>query len=49
MHGWVLRVAIENFGIPQILCVDNGKDFEKIGRIDFSPECSGVLVRLGIQ
>ena len=44
-----LRVAIENFGIPQILCVDNGKDYEKIGRIDFSPECSGVLVRLGIQ
>ena len=44
-----LRVAIENFGIPQTLVVDNGKDYEKIGRIDFSPECSGVLVRLGIQ
>ena len=29
--------------------IDNGKDYEKIGRIDFSPECSGVLVRLGIQ
>src|ERR1017187_1716719 len=44
-----LRVGIENFGIPQILYVDNGKDYEKVGRIDFSPECSGVLVRLGIQ
>jgi transposase InsO family protein len=44
-----LRVAIENFGIPQSLVIDNGKDYEKIGRIDFSPECSGVLVRLGIQ
>ena len=44
-----LRVAIENFGIPQTLVIDNGKDYEKIGRIDFSPECSGVLVRLGIQ
>jgi len=43
-----LRVAIENFGIPQTLVIDNGKDYEKIGRIDFSPECSGVLVRLGI-
>ena len=29
--------------------MDNGKDYEKVGRIDFSPECSGVLVRLGIQ
>jgi transposase InsO family protein len=44
-----LRVGIESFGIPQILYVDNGKDYEKVGRIDFSPECSGVLVRLGIQ
>ena len=44
-----LRVGIENFGIPQALVIDNGKDYEKIGRIDFSPECSGVLVRLGIQ
>ena len=44
-----LRVGIAEFGIPQILYVDNGKDFEKIGRVDFSPECSGVLVRLGIQ
>jgi transposase InsO family protein len=44
-----LRVGIADFGIPQILYVDNGKDYEKIGRIDFSPECSGVLVRLGIQ
>ena len=44
-----LRVAIEHFGIPQTLVIDNGKDYEKIGRIDFSPECSGVLVRLGIQ
>jgi transposase InsO family protein len=44
-----LRVGIADFGIPQILYVDNGKDYEKVGRIDFSPECSGVLVRLGIQ
>jgi putative transposase len=44
-----LRVGITNFGIPQVLYVDNGKDFEKIGRVDFSPECSGVLIRLGIQ
>ena len=44
-----LRVAIENFGIPETLVIDNGKDYEKIGRIDFSPECSGLLVRLGIQ
>jgi len=44
-----LRIAIENFGIPQTLVIDNGKDYEKIGRIDFSPECSGVLVRLGIE
>ena len=44
-----LRVGIESFGIPEILYVDNGKDYEKVGRIDFSPECSGVLVRLGIQ
>jgi transposase InsO family protein len=44
-----LRVGIADFGIPQILYVDNGKDYEKIGRIDFSPECSGVLVRLGIE
>jgi transposase InsO family protein len=44
-----LRVGIESFGISQILYVDNGKDYEKVGRIDFPPECSGVLVRLGIQ
>jgi hypothetical protein len=44
-----LRIGIADFGIPQVLYVDNGKDFEKIGRVDFSPECSGVLVRLGIQ
>ena len=44
-----LRVGISDFGIPQALYVDNGKDFEKIGRVDFSPECSGVLIRLGIQ
>jgi putative transposase len=44
-----LRVAIEGFGIPASLLIDNGRDYEKIGRIDFSPECSGVLVRLGIQ
>ena len=44
-----LPVGIGDFGIPQILYVDNGKDFEKIGRVDFSPECSGVLARLGIQ
>jgi transposase InsO family protein len=44
-----LRVGIAEFGIPQTLYVDNGKDFEKIGRVDFSPECSGVLIRLGIQ
>jgi putative transposase len=44
-----LRVGIAEFGIPQVLYVDNGKDFEKIGRVDFSPECSGVLIRLGIQ
>lgn len=44
-----LRVGIAEFGIPQILYVDNGKDFEKIGCVDFSPECSGLLVRLGIQ
>ncbi len=44
-----LRVGIADFGIPQVLYVDNGKDFEKIGRVDFSPECSGVLIRLGIQ
>ena len=44
-----LRVGISDFGIPQVLYVDNGKDFEKIGRVDFSPECSGVLIRLGIQ
>jgi putative transposase len=44
-----LRLGIADFGIPQVLYVDNGKDFEKIGRVDFSPECSGVLIRLGIQ
>ena len=44
-----LRVGIAAFGIPEVLYVDNGKDFEKIGRVDFSPECSGVLVRLGIR
>ena len=44
-----LRVGIADFGIPQVLYIDNGKDFEKIGRVDFSPECSGVLIRLGIQ
>jgi putative transposase len=44
-----LRMAIENFGIPQTLMIDNGKDYEKIGRIAFSHECSGVLVRLGIK
>jgi transposase InsO family protein len=44
-----LRIGITDFGIPLVLYVDNGKDFEKIGRVDFSPECSGVLVRLGIQ
>jgi transposase InsO family protein len=44
-----LRIGIADFGIPQVLYVDNGKDFEKIGRVDFSPECSGVLIRLGIQ
>lgn len=43
-----LRVAIERCGIPKAFYIDNGKDYEKVGRIDFSPECSGVLVRLGI-
>src|SRR5580692_421112 len=47
--GSAPRVGIAEFGIPQVLYVDNGKDFEKIGRVNFSPECSGVLVRLGIQ
>ena len=44
-----LRVGIADFGIPQILDVDTGKDYEKVGQIGFSPECSGVLVRLRIQ
>ena len=44
-----LRIAIEGCGIPDTLLIDNGKDYEKIGRIDFSPECSGVLIRLGIK
>ena len=43
-----LRIAIERYGIPKAFYIDNGKDYEKVGRIDFSPECSGVLVRLGI-
>jgi transposase InsO family protein len=43
-----LRMAIVKNGIPDTLYIDNGKDFESIGRIDISPEASGVLHRLGI-
>ena len=43
-----LRVTIDRYGIPKAFYIDNGKDYEKVGRIDFSPECSGVLIRLGI-
>ncbi len=44
-----LRQAITAWGIPETFYIDNGKDYEAIGRIDFSPECRGVLLRLGIQ
>jgi putative transposase len=44
-----LRLGIVNCGIPETFYIDNGKDYEAIGRIDFSPEASGVLVRLGIK
>ncbi|MDP9263463.1 MAG: DDE-type integrase/transposase/recombinase [Acidobacteriota bacterium] len=44
-----LRAAIQQHGIPETLYIDNGRDFEKVGKIDFSPECSGVLIRLGIK
>jgi transposase InsO family protein len=44
-----LRVAIQQWGIPETFYIDNGKDYEAIGRIDFSPEASGVLARLGIE
>jgi transposase InsO family protein len=44
-----LRIAIQAWGIPDTFYIDNGKDYASIGRIDFSPEASGVLAQLGIE
>ena len=44
-----LRISILQWGIPETFYIDNGKDFEAIGRIGFSPEASGVLARLRIE
>ncbi|HWQ97254.1 MAG TPA: DDE-type integrase/transposase/recombinase [Clostridia bacterium] len=44
-----LRHAVVSFGIPQKFYIDNGKDYESIGRIDYSIEASGVLHRLGVE
>lgn len=44
-----LRIAIKAWGIPDTFYIDNGKDYASIGRIDMSPEASGVLAQLGIE
>ena len=44
-----LRMGIASFGAPRELYIDNGKDYQKIGRIGLSPEASGVCARLGIK
>lgn len=40
--------AVIESGIPTTFYIDNGKDYEKVGKIDLSEQCSGVLSRLGI-
>ncbi len=47
--GTAMREGLLRFGAPDIFLADHGKDFLKIGRIDFSPETIGVLHRLGIK
>ncbi|MGH9579635.1 MAG: hypothetical protein ACRD2R_01470 [Terriglobales bacterium] len=44
-----LRLGITACGLPQTFYIDNGKDYQKVGKIGLSPECSGVLAVLGIR
>jgi transposase InsO family protein len=44
-----LRAAITTYGIPETFYIDNGKDYEKVGKVGLSDDASGVLARLGIQ
>jgi putative transposase len=44
-----LRFGIGRYGKPRALYLDNGKDFQKIGRTSLSPEAGGVCGRLGIK
>lgn len=47
-----LRLGFARFGIPQTLLIDNGKDYQKIGKpeiSEFEPATAGLLHRLGIK
>ena len=44
-----MRVGIEQFGIPHTVLIDNGKDYQKFGKIGLSEEATGVLQRLGVS
>jgi len=43
-----LRLVLAD-GVPEQVYIDNGKDYQSIGKIDYAPETSGVLARLGIR
>lgn len=47
--GSALRMAILTHGIPKQVYIDNGKDYEKVGKIGVNPDTDGVFVRLGID
>lgn len=47
--GSALRQALLRYGAPETFYMDNGKEFLKVGRIDFSPETLGILHRLDIK
>jgi putative transposase len=44
-----LRLGVETYGVPRAVHVDNGKDFQKLGKIGLSEDATGVLQRLGIE
>jgi hypothetical protein len=46
-----LRVAMCRFGLPQVFYIDNGKDYQKVGKEvpGLSPEASGILFRLNVK
>ena len=48
--GITLALTIARYWVARrAWAIGDRKDFERIARVDFSPGCSGVLIRLGIQ